>query len=133
MLDVDKIKIMTKIAFFEEKEEVEYTPVLKTNRKDYVAEKVLGEFFLSTFIYLILSVLVIAALFLTVFDNISKAEIILIMVLDIIGYVIFLFYRMGRRRKLAKKEYNDRNKKYKALRGLYEELDGYYKKTGIKA
>lgn len=103
MLDVDKIKIMTKIAFFEEKEEVEYTPVLKTNRKDYVAEKVLGEFFLSTFIYLVLSVLVIAALFLTVFDNISKAEIILIMVLDIIGYVIFLFYRMGRRRKLAKK------------------------------
>lgn len=103
MLDVDKIKIMTKIAFFEEKEEVEYTPVLKTNRKDYVAEKVLGEFFLSTFIYLVLSVLVIAALFLTVFDNISKAEIILIMVLDIIGYVIFSLLQNGPSKKACKK------------------------------
>lgn len=130
MLDVDKIKIMTKIAFFEEKEEVEYTPVLKTNRKDYVAEKVLGEFFLSTFIYLVLSVLVIAALFLTVFDNISKAEIILIMVLDIIGYVIFLFYRMGRRRKLAKKEYNDRNKNTRHLGVSMKNLTDTIKRQG---
>lgn len=133
MLDVEKIKLMTKISFFEEKEEIEYTPVLKTNRKDYVGEKVLIEFLVSTFIYILLSIILIAALFLTLFDNISKGDMILILVLDVIGYVILLFFRLRRRRKLAKKEYNARNKKYKELKALYEELDDYYEETGIKA
>lgn len=128
MLDVEKIKLMTKISFFEEKEEVEYTPVLRTNKKDYVSEKVLIEFFLSTFIYIILSVIIVAALFLTVLNNLSRPMLILILVLFILGYVIFLFLRMGRRRRLARKEYNERNAKYKNLRTMYEELDNFYEK-----
>lgn len=128
MLDVEKIKLMTKISFFEEKEEVEYTPVLRTNKKDYVSEKVLIEFFLSTFIYIILSVIIVAALFLIVLNNLSRPMLILILVLFILGYVIFLFLRMGRRRRLARKEYNERNAKYKNLRTMYEELDNFYEK-----
>lgn len=127
MLDETKIKLMTRLSIFEEKEEENYAPVMNTNRKDYVGEKVLLEFFLSTFLYAIFAILIIALLFLTVLNSVSRGVFILLIILTIIGYVIFLFYRMSRRRRLATKDYNIRNRKYKKLKAMYTELSDYYK------
>jgi hypothetical protein len=95
MINEEKVKVMTKLAMYEQGEGRKYLPVSKYYRSDYIGLALIKNFFLVTFGY-ILALAGIAAYFSEyLMDNIHKMDLISIGSWILIGYgIVLLFFSL---------------------------------------
>ena len=90
MINEEKVKIMTKLAMYEQGKGRKYLPVSKYYRSDYIGLALIKNFFLVTIGYC-LSVAAVAVYFGEyLLENIHKMNLIMLGVYIVIGYLIVL-------------------------------------------
>ena len=90
MINEEKVKIMTKIAMYEQGKGRKYLPVSKYYRSDYIGLALIKNFFLVTIGY----ILIVAAIGVYfgeyLLENIHKMNLIAMGIYLVIGYVVVL-------------------------------------------
>ncbi|MCI9547005.1 MAG: hypothetical protein HFH60_10030 [Lachnospiraceae bacterium] len=90
MLNVEKVKIMTKLAAYEKGEGRSYLPISKYYRTDYIGLAMIKNFFLISIAYAVLAALVSLYFLDELLENIHKMDLVGLGVKVIIGYIVLL-------------------------------------------
>ena len=90
MLNEEKIKIMNKLAMYEQGEGKKYLPVSKYYRSDYIGLAMIKNFFLVTIGYCLVLAGIAAYFGEYLIDNIHKMNLVSVGVEAILGYVVVL-------------------------------------------
>ena len=120
MINEDRVRQMTKLAMFEEKQQRKYQPMLHYNKKDYLTLKSMGAFIAGSLFYLLAFMLLCAVLFATSIDNLHYVTIVIILVGGLALYIIYLYFYIRSVRKRGSKEYNQGTEMIKNLQSEYE-------------
>lgn len=92
MLNVEKIKLMTKLSVYENTEGKKYLPISKYYRSDYIGLALIKNFFITTIGYLLLVAAVVAYYSEYLLSNIHKMNLVSLGVELILGYVAMLVF-----------------------------------------
>ncbi len=90
MLNEEKVRIMTRLASYEENEGKKYLPVSKYYRSDYIGLALIKNFFLITIAYVLILAIVAGYFAEELMDNIHKMNLIGVGVGLIIIYLVLL-------------------------------------------
>ena len=90
MLNVEKIKIMNKLAMYEQGEGKKYLPVSRYYRSDYIGLALIKNFFLVTIGYCLILAGIAAYFGEYLVDNIHKMDLVAVGRNAVIGYVVVL-------------------------------------------
>lgn len=90
MINEEKIKIMNKLAMYEQREGKKYLPISKFYRSDYIGQALIKNFFLVTIGYFLVLAGVAAYFGEYLLENIHKMNLIQTGIYVIIGYVVTL-------------------------------------------
>lgn len=132
MLSEERVKHMTKIAMFEQKEMKKIQPVLKYRKKDYLSICMLANVFLASFLYLAAYGLVVVLLFSTVFTNLHMIGLVLGLVLGILLYIVYMYFYLGYIRKQYVRRYDEGVELTKTLRREYQALLKMYEQEEME-
>ena len=92
MLNEEKIKIMNKLAMYEQGEGKKYLPVSRYYRSDYIGLAMIKNFFLVTIGYCLVLAGIAAYFGEYLIDNIHKMNLVSVGVEAILGYVVVLIF-----------------------------------------
>lgn len=90
MINEEKVKVMTKIAMYEQGEGKKYLPISKYYRSDYIGLALIKNFFLVTIGYLLVIAAVAAYFGEYLMENIHKMNLVAMGIYIVIGYVAAL-------------------------------------------
>ena len=90
MLNEEKIKIMNKLAMYEQGEGKKYLPVSRYYRSDYIGLALIKNFFLVTIGYCLILAGIAAYFGEYLVDNIHKMDLVAVGRNAVIGYVVVL-------------------------------------------
>lgn len=90
MLDEDKVKLMTKLAFYEQTEGKEDFKISEYYRRDYASLHMLCSFLWVTIGYCCIGVLIVIAGLETLLDKMSMGILITLIIAVVVGYVVLL-------------------------------------------
>ena len=90
MINEEKVKVMTKIAMYEQGEGKKYLPISKYYRSDYIGLALIKNFFLVTLGYLLVIAAVAAYFGEYLMENIHKMNLVAMGIYIIVGYVAAL-------------------------------------------
>ena len=90
MLNEEKIKIMNKLAMYEQGEGKKYLPVSRYYRSDYIGLALIKNFFLVTIGYCLILAGIVAYFGEYLVDNIHKMDLVAVGRNAVIGYVVVL-------------------------------------------
>ena len=90
MLNEEKIKIMNKLAMYEQGEGKKYLPVIRYYRSDYIGLALIKNFFLVTIGYCLILAGIAAYFGEYLVDNIHKMDLVAVGRNAVIGYVVVL-------------------------------------------
>ncbi len=90
MLNLEKVRIMTKLAAYEKGEGKEYLPISKYYRTDYIGLALIKNFFLVSIGYVILLAMIGVYFLEDLLENIHKMDLIKLGGKVIIGYIVLL-------------------------------------------
>ena len=90
MINEEKVKIMTKLAMYEQGKGRKYLPVSKYYRSDYIGLALIKNFFLVTIGYCLIVAAVAVYFGEYLLENIHKMNLIMLGVYIVIGYLIVL-------------------------------------------
>lgn len=90
MLNLEKVRIMTKLAAYEKREGKEYLPISRYYRTDYIGLALIKNFFLVSIGYVILLAMIVLYFLEDLLENIHKMDLIKLGGKVIIGYIILL-------------------------------------------
>ena len=90
MLNEEKIKIMNKLAMYEQGEGKKYLPVSRYYRSDYIGLALIKNFFLETIGYCLILAGIAAYFGEYLVDNIHKMDLVAVGRNAVIGYVVVL-------------------------------------------
>ena len=118
-INEEKIKVMTKIAMYEQGECRTYLPISKYYRSDYIGLALIKNFFLVTLGYLLMIAAVAVYFGEYLMDNIHKMNLVAVGIYIIAGYVaVLIFYSV-----LTYIQYSVKyHKAKKSVRKYYGEL-----------
>ena len=119
MLNEEKIRIMNKLAMYEQGEVKKYLPVSKYYRSDYIGLAMIKNFFLVTIGYCLVLAGIAAYFGEYLIDNIHKMNLVSVGVEAILGYVVVLIFFSV----LTYIQYTVKyHKAKKSVKNYYEEL-----------
>lgn len=121
MLNVEKVRIMTKLASYEKKEGKKYLPVSKFYRSDYIGLALIKNFFLVTIAYVLILAVVAGYFAEELMENINKMNLIgvgiglvalYLVLLVLYSLLIYVLYSMkyNRAKKSVKNYYMELGK-----------------------
>lgn len=119
MINEEKIKIMNKLAMYEQREGKKYLPISKFYRSDYIGQALIKNFFLVTIGYFLVLVGVAAYFGEYLLENIHKMNLIGTGISLIVGYVATLALYTALTYVLYSVKYA---KAKKSVRGYYGDL-----------
>ena len=90
MLNEEKVRVMTKLAIYEQGEGKKYLPVSKYYRSDYIGLALIKNFFLVSIAYVVLTALIALYYLDELLETIHKMNLIKLGAQIIIGYIILL-------------------------------------------
>ena len=90
MLNEEKVRVMTKLAIYEQGEGKKYLPVSKYYRSDYIGLAMIKNFFLVSIAYVVLTALIALYYLDELLETIHKMNLIKLGAQIIIGYIILL-------------------------------------------
>ena len=127
MLDKDRIKLMTKLAAYEQGEGKEYIPISRYRRKDYVVVQMIKTFFCSTIAFVILFFLNILYKAETWLDTLYQMdyqeyvfEILVYYVIFVAIYQVIAWLIYGKRYQKGQKNLKQYQSGLKKVEKLYE-------------
>ena len=115
MIDEKKVKLMTRMAFYEEREGKEDLKIGAYYQKDYVGMHVLGSFIWTSIGYVCLVALIAISCFDTLMDSMSIGMMITLLGIVVVGYFVVIISYCVITHTLYKKKYQSarmRIKKY---------------------
>ena len=119
MLNEEKIRIMNKLAMYEQGEGKKYLPVSKYYRSDYIGLAMIKNFFLVTIGYCLVLAGIAAYFGEYLIDNIHQMNLVSVGVEAILGYVVVLIFFSV----LTYIQYTVKyHKAKKSVKNYYEEL-----------
>lgn len=130
MLDRERIKLMTQLATFEQREDRQVFRVNSYMRNDYVTLHVIYTLFATSLAYLLICAVVVASRYNYVLANLNNTNIIKLaglllgswVILELVfGIIAFVFYTL--RYKKCKNKMNTYIKHLKKLDQMYENGD----------
>ena len=104
MINEEKIKVMTKIAMYEQGEGRKYLPISKYYRSDYIGLALIKNFFLVTLGYLLMIAAVAVYFGEYLMDNIHKMNLVAVGIYIIAGYVAVKYHKA---KKSVRKYYGE--------------------------
>ena len=90
MLNLEKVKLMNKLAMYENNAGKTYLPISKFYRSDYIGMALIKNFFLVTIGYILLVAVVVGYFSEYLMDNIHKMNLMAMGAVIIIGYLVLL-------------------------------------------
>lgn len=90
MLNVEKVKIMNRLAMYEKREGKKYLPISKYYRTDYIGLALIKNFFLVTIGYCLVLAAIAAYFGEYLLGNIHKMNLVNLGIYVVVGYVIML-------------------------------------------
>ena len=126
MLNEERVKQMTKIAMFEQREKRDILPMMHYGKRDYLALHLILCFLAGTVFYLLLYGGIVMLLIWFVIPNLSTMTLILGAVLGILGYIVYLYIYLRLMYQKAQKRYREGRQKIKKLAAEYRVLEEMY-------
>ena len=126
MLNEERVKQMTKIAMFEQREKRDILPMMHYGKRDYLALHLILCFLAGTVFYLLLYGGIVMLLIWVVIPNLSTMTLILGAVLGILGYIVYLYIYLRLMYQKAQKRYREGRQKIKKLAAEYRVLEEMY-------
>ena len=90
MLNEEKIKVMNKLAMYEQGEGKKYLPVSRYYRSDYIGLAMIKNFFLITIGYVLVLAGIAAYFGEYLVDNIHKMNLVALGIEAVVGYIVVL-------------------------------------------
>lgn len=90
MIDEERVRLMTKLAFFEKREESNSLKIAKYYRTDYIGLALLKNFFAATIAYGFVFAAVFAIEMDDIMDTLNSLNFQPLIVNTVIGYIVFL-------------------------------------------
>lgn len=90
MLNEEKVRVMTKLALYEQGEGKDYLPISKYYRSDYIGLALIKNFFLVSIGYVVLIALIALYHLQELLETIHKMDLIRLGAKIIIGYIVLL-------------------------------------------
>lgn len=90
MLNLEKVRIMTKLAAYEKGEGKDYLPISRYYRTDYIGLALIKNFFLVSIGYVVLLAMIVLYFLEDLLENIHKMDLIKLGGKVIIGYIVLL-------------------------------------------
>lgn len=90
MLNVEKVRVMTKLAAYEQGEGKKYLPISKYYRTDYIGLALIKNFILVSVAYVLLLGLAVIYNLDELMENIHKMDLVKMGILAIVGYLVLL-------------------------------------------
>ena len=90
MINEEKVKIMTKIAMYEQGSGRKYLPISRYYRSDYIGLALIKNFFLVTIGYVLLLAGIAAYFSEYLMDNVNKINLVAVGIYIVVGYLIVL-------------------------------------------
>lgn len=128
MINEDKVRIMTKLAIYEEGRGKSLIPVSKYFKEDYVGIQMLKSFFAGTIGFALVMVLVVAYQIEDLINEIVKLDIVAMIAGALGAYVVFMAVYLGLTYFLCTIHYKKAKKSLKAYDSVLKKLEGIYEK-----
>ena len=126
MLNTDRLRAMTRLAMAEQKEADECAAAETIRRRDYVSFHGSIGFFVGSFLYVALYVLIVCALMFTAVYAVTESMLVMLFIAFVVGYLAFiLFFTLAVRRR-ARRRYNEADEKLRRITALDDELLAQY-------
>lgn len=126
MLNEERVKQMTKIAMFEEREKRNILPMMHYGKRDYLTLHMILYFLAGTLFYFLLYGGIALLMIWFVVPNLSTMMLILGVVLGILGYITYLYFYLRLMYRKAQKRYRKGRQKIKKLAAEYRILEEMY-------
>ena len=128
MINEEKIKIMTKLAMYEQGKGKKYLPVSRYYRSDYIGLALIKNFFLVTIGYALIVAAVAVYFGEYLLENIHKMDLVTLGVYLIIGYVVVLVAYIGIASHLYNKKHQEARQRVKRYNHILTRLLKMYEK-----
>ena len=126
MLNEERVKQMTKIAMFEQREKRDLLPMMHYGKRDYLTLHIILCFLAGTVFYLLLYGGAAVLLIWFVIPNLSTMLLILGVIIGILGYITYLYFYLRLMYQKAQKRYRKGRQKIKKLAAEYRILEEMY-------
>lgn len=126
MLNVDRLRVMTRLAMQEEREGEDCAPAVNIGRKDYVSFHGAVGFFVGSLLYVALYGVIVCALMFSVVYALTENLLFMLVLLFFVGYAAFLLFFILAVRRRAFRRYNAADEKLRHLTELDDELLAQY-------
>lgn len=130
MLNVEKVKLMTKLSLYEKTEGKKYLPVSKYYRSDYIGLALIKNFFITTIGYLLLVAAGVVYYSDYLLDHVYEMDLVGLGARLLLGYLIFLvlyslltYIQYAVRYRRAKKSVKDYYVNLSELARMYDRED----------
>lgn len=119
---------MTKMAM-DEKQNGHLPSIIGVSRKEYIANRRFTAFFLWSFVYWALFVVLIVLLYILFLEQFTRLFVILALIAGAAGYMTFIYFVMRLTKSFANKKYSALKKRLEMMRKDWEKLEKLYDDT----
>lgn len=126
MLNESRVRQMTKMAMFEEKQGRRYQPILHYSKRDFLTLNQIIGIVVGTLFYVFVYGIILAALLATVVGNLHYLTVIVIILAGVLLYVGYMYFYLHRVKKYALQRYEEGQQLIKQLQDDYDILEEMY-------
>ena len=126
MINEERVKHMTSMAIFERKHGMDYQPMLRYSKKEYIALHGWGGFLTGTIFFGVIYAGVILYLVSSVIENITTMYILLMLLIGLLVYALYIIIHVHNTRRRAARQYKRGKRLIAELAAKYSKLNLMY-------
>ncbi len=128
MINEEKVRLMTKLAIYEENKGKNIIPLGDYYREDYIGIQMLKSFFAGTIGYVLILLLMVLYQLEYLLNQIVKLDVMAMVVSVLVVYVIFMAVYLGITYIICATRYKKAKKSLKAYDNVLKKLEGVYER-----
>ncbi len=126
MINEERVKQMTKMAMFEEKQGRKYQIALHYSKKDFVTLNSLIGLAAGTLFFMLAYGILTMTLFSTVINNLSYGVVVILILVGLVLYTGYIYLYLRAIRRYAGKQYRESKELLKSIQKDYQKLEEMY-------
>ncbi len=128
MINEEKVRLMTKLAIYEENKGKHIIPIGNYYKEDYVGIQMLKSFFTGTFAYLLILLLMACYQLEYLITEIVKLDVVAMIVSIVVAYVFYMAVYLGITYVICSTRYKKAQKSLKAYDNVLKKLETVYQR-----
>ena len=128
MINEEKVRLMTKLAIYEENKGKHISPIGDYYKEDYVGIQMLKSFFAGTFAYLLILLLMACYQLEYLIMEIVKLDVVAMIISIVVAYVFFMAVYLGITYVICSTKYKKAKKSLKSYDNVLKKLENVYQK-----